>query len=78
MVEMDLVSIGLLVIVIGFVLIFIGSFLQTKGKVKVEGGGVIFIGPLPIIGATSERALYIVLVMAVIFLIVFILLNYLK
>jgi len=76
--ELNLVSIGTLVILIGFALIFAGTLMQTKGKTKVEGGGVILIGPLPIIGATSERMLYMVLAITMIFFFVFILLNYLR
>jgi len=78
MVEMNLITLGTLVIIVGFVLAFIGILSQVKGKTKVEGGGIIFIGPIPIVGATSERTFYILLAVSVIFFIVFILLNYLK
>ncbi len=79
MVEIDLVSLGILVVVIGIALVFVGTLSQAKGKTKVEGGGIIFIGPFPLIGgATSERAFYILIAASIIFFIIFILLNYQK
>lgn len=76
MVEVDLVSVGILVILVGFVLVFAGIILQTKGKTKIEGGGIIFIGPFPVFGgATSERAFYILIFVSVIFLLFFVILN---
>ncbi len=75
MAEVNLVSVGIMAVLIGVVLIFAGIMQQSKGKTKVEGGGVIFIGPIPIIGATSERALYFVIALAVIFLLISVVLN---
>ncbi len=75
MAEINLIPIGIIAVLIGVVLIFAGIMQQSKGKTKVEGGGVIFIGPVPIIGATSERALYFVIVLTVIFLLIFVVLN---
>lgn len=69
----------MLVVIIGFVLVFFGILSQYKGKAKVEGGGIVFIGPIPILGgATSERAFYILIAVSVIFFLVFMLLNYLR
>ena len=67
----DLFMIGILVIIVGVVIVFLGM----QGKGKVEGGAVVFIGPLPIIGATSERMFYITLAISVIFISVFIALH---
>ena len=75
MVQIDLTSAGMIAIVIGFILVFAGIFSQSKGKAKVEGGGIVFIGPIPIIGATSERSLYVVIALSVIFLLFFIVVN---
>jgi uncharacterized membrane protein len=77
MVEVNLVTIGILAVIVGFILILVGSFFG-RGKTQVEGGGVVFIGPIPIIGATSERALYIVLAITIIFLLLFVVLNYFR
>lgn len=68
MVEINLISLGTLIVVIGFALLFVGILLQSKGKASVEGGGIVFIGPFPIIGGvTSERAFYILIAIAVVF-----------
>ena len=77
MVEVNLVHIGILAVIVGFVLILVGSLLG-RGKMQAEGGGVVLIGPIPIIGATSERALYFVLAVTAIFLLLFVLLNYFR
>lgn len=75
----DLVSIGFAIILIGIVLLFVGILSSAKGKAKVESGGIIFIGPFPIIGgATSERAFYILMIASVVFFVLFILLNRLR
>ena len=77
MVGLNFVSIGVIVILIGFILIFAGTLFQERSKTKVEGGGIVFIGPIPIIGATSEKSLYIVLALSIIFLFMFMLINFL-
>jgi len=48
---------GMGLIMIGFLLVFIGMLLSAaSGEGEVEGGGVIMIGPIPIIFGTSGRA----------------------
>ena len=79
MAEVNLVSIGVIAIVVGLVLVFVGILLQSKGNAKIEGGGIVFIGPFPIIGgATSERALYVLLAVSVVFFILFFIMNYVR
>lgn len=75
MAEINLITMGIAAVIIGIVLLFTGIILQSKGKAKVEGGGVIFIGPIPIIGATSEKALYAVIALTAILLLLFIILH---
>jgi uncharacterized membrane protein len=75
MVELNLVSIGIMAILLGFALVFAWMLMQGTGKAKVEGGGIIFIGPFPIIGATSGKMFYMVLALSAIFLLAFIVLN---
>jgi uncharacterized protein (TIGR00304 family) len=75
MVEVNLIFAGIIAVLIGIALLFTGIILQSKGKTKVEGGGIVFIGPIPIIGATSEKALYAVIALSVIFLLLFIILQ---
>ena len=77
MAELDLISVGIFTIVLGIALLFVGVLLQSKDKAKIEAGGIIFIGPFPVIGgATSERAFYVLLGISVVFMILFIILNY--
>ncbi len=74
MVAENLVSIGIIVILIGFVLVLAGTILQG-GKTRTEAGGIIFIGPIPIIGATSKNMFYAVIALSLIMLVVFLLMN---
>lgn len=57
-------------ILLGFMLIFIGIFLvfisSLKSGGKVEGGGAVIIGPIPIVFGTSKKALQTVLILAII------------
>lgn len=73
----QLVSIGLTIIVIGFVLLLAGLFSQVKSsKTKVEGGGIVFIGPFPVGGfATNKQIFYLLLVVSVILIISFLILG---
>ena len=56
---------GVALILIGIFAIVIGLLILAFSRsAKVESGGVIFIGPLPIIFGTSERIIYITLIVA--------------
>jgi len=70
----NLVSIGIIVILIGFILVFAGTVLQS-GKTKIEAGGIVFIGPIPVIGTTSKKMFYAVIALSLFMLIVFLLMN---
>ncbi|NWG10205.1 DUF131 domain-containing protein [Candidatus Bathyarchaeota archaeon] len=49
-----LISAGILVILASILLLFISS---VKGEGKVEGGGAIIIGPVPIVFGTDKKSL---------------------
>lgn len=50
-----LVNIGLLLIFIGFVALFTGLAASSlKGEANVKGGGVVFLGPVPIVFGTDS------------------------
>lgn len=55
----QLVAAGLALVLLGFVVMFLGLMAGVIGGAvkqgKVEGGGVILIGPIPIIFGTSGR-----------------------
>ncbi|NJE30188.1 DUF131 domain-containing protein [Thermococcus sp. 18S1] len=58
---------GMALIFIGFLLVFIGTLVSALGgEADVEGGGVIMIGPIPIIFGTSKGAAGLAAVLAVI------------
>ena len=51
-----LILAGIALIFIGFLLVFIGTLLSATGEAEVEGGGVIMIGPIPIVFGTGRGA----------------------
>jgi uncharacterized protein (TIGR00304 family) len=57
-----LILIGVLVIIVAIVLI---SVRGTKGEGRVRGGGVIMIGPIPIIFGTDKKSLKTVVLLSV-------------
>ncbi|MEB3760169.1 MAG: DUF131 domain-containing protein [Desulfurococcales archaeon] len=69
-----LVGIGILLVVIGIVLIFLGSLISALqgGEGKAEVGGVVVIGPFPIIFGSSGRAAIIAAVLAVVIIVLMI------
>jgi uncharacterized membrane protein len=72
-----LITIGIIAILIGFCLLLIGTvsmLLKTK-KTRAEGGFIFWIGPFPIVGATSKTMFYALLIISVMFLFLFALLN---
>lgn len=78
--NIDPLIIGFILIFVGIAIIFISiiylmykSFRAESGK--VEGGGVIIIGPIPIVFGTSEKITKLLIVLAII-LFIFVLLLY--
>jgi len=55
---------GFIIVFIGILVIFLG--LTGRGKGKVEGGGVIIIGPIPIVFGSSQKVSTILVVLAII------------
>ena len=66
-----LIGIGILLVVIGMLVLFVGIIMSIvkSGTGKVEGGGIIFIGPIPIVFGTSQEVTKILLVLAIILVI---------
>lgn len=63
---MKLIKTGIILILIGFAMVFLGRRNETPGKksiqaldtepeTKVKGGGVILIGPIPIVFGSDKR-----------------------
>ncbi len=60
---------GFLLILLGVFLVFAGVMLQAlRGEGRVEGGGVVVIGPIPILFGTSERAFLVAAAVGIIFM----------
>jgi uncharacterized protein (TIGR00304 family) len=69
--EINLTSLGGIIVVIGFALIFIGIFLLIRGgsRGRVKSGGIILIGPIPIVWGSDRGMLkWVVLAMALFFI----------
>lgn len=75
---------GILIIFIGFMLIFIGALLEAekssqneeKSENKTQAGGVIFIGPVPIVFGTSKDIAKWMLIIALVIAIILIVLYF--
>ncbi len=67
-----LIMAGIILILVGVTLVFIGSLagIFSGGKAgKAEAGGVVLIGPIPIIFGTSWRAAVFASILAIVLLI---------
>ena len=60
-------QLGLITMIIGFVLVFIGVLLSflTSGKREARGAAVVFIGPIPIAFGTDKNTLLVAVLLAV-------------
>lgn len=67
-----LVIAGVILVFIGIMLVFVGALAGMLGagkNVKTEAGGVVLIGPVPIIFGTSWRAALVVSILAIIMIV---------
>lgn len=75
--SVSLATLGFMFILMGLIVIFVAMvlllFSSTNGEKKVKGGGVIIIGPFPIVFGTDRKSVKIILVLSII-LTVFVLL----
>lgn len=56
MIERDLLALGFVLVFIGFAVLLVGGIiLAFRSGGQVEGGGVIFIGPIPIVWGSSKE-----------------------
>ncbi len=63
-----LVALGILLIMLGFAFITIGALRSAPAQPRVEAGGVVFIGPIPIVFGTSNEAVVVSALAAILFL----------
>lgn len=64
-----MLPLGIAFILLGFSLVFL-SMLAGKGE-GAEAGGIILIGPIPIVFGTSQRSAFIAIILGFIMLILF-------
>ncbi len=64
----NLVLLGILLILLGFAFITIGAFRSLRTSESVEAGGVILLGPFPIVFGTSPRAAFLALLASILIL----------
>jgi uncharacterized protein (TIGR00304 family) len=71
----DLVWIGIMFMLVGFVVIF-AAFLSSdgEGRKEVRGGGVVMVGPIPIIFGSDAKWASIAILLAIILVVLTILL----
>jgi uncharacterized protein (TIGR00304 family) len=71
----DLVTLGTLVIIAGILMVFLATIFASHSKhdgekeVEVKGGGVIMIGPIPIIFGTDPKWAVVAMVLAIVLIV---------
>ena len=71
----DLVQVGLLLIIAGFGIIVVSMFARgSKEGRSVKGGGVIMVGPIPIIFGSDARWASIAIILAIVLILLTLLL----
>lgn len=64
----DLVSIGFLITLLGFFIVFVAAILSSgaaREGGKTKGGGVVMIGPIPLIFGSDEKWTSIAIALAI-------------
>ncbi len=86
---MKLITVGFLIVLIGILVILTGIFSTAyqswktggvgteESEAGVQGGGVIMIGPIPIIFGTDIGALKVVMILAIVLMILAVIFFYL-
>ncbi len=71
----EIFFLGLALIIIGFLLLFVYILYESlkaakEKRVETKGGGVILIGPVPIIFGTDIESLKLVIILAIVLMII--------
>ena len=61
----SIMILGIIVIFIGFIIILLALAKAMHSSGRVEAGGVVIVGPIPIVFGTSARATKMVLILAI-------------
>ncbi|MFQ5974844.1 MAG: DUF131 domain-containing protein [Candidatus Hydrothermarchaeales archaeon] len=73
--RVNLITAGIVLIVLGMLMLFAGILTQSFGsasgsKSEIKGGGVILIGPIPIVFGTDSESIKTVLILAIILMLI--------
>lgn len=72
---MDLVTAGLLLVVVGFAVVVVSMLSGSDGsKPNVKGGGVVMIGPIPIIFGSDAKWASLAMALAIALILLYLLL----
>jgi uncharacterized protein (TIGR00304 family) len=70
---LDLVSIGVVVIFVGVVIVIASAFASSKTGGEVRGGGVLLVGPIPIVFGSDAKWASVAILLAIVLVVVSIL-----
>lgn len=70
-----LLAFGFLFIILGLIILLLSSFKETGERSESAAGGVVIIGPIPIVFGTTIKVVKIVLILAIILTVLTILLT---
>ncbi len=70
----DLIFVGLLLVIAGFGVVILSTLGQRQKGSEVRGGGVVIIGPIPIIFGSDAKWTSVAIVLAIVLVVVSLLL----
>ena len=70
----DLVLLGMAIILVGFLVVFLATVMsgrsEEEGQARVKGGGIIMIGPIPIVFGSDAKWASVAMVLAIVLIVV--------
>jgi uncharacterized protein (TIGR00304 family) len=70
---LDLVTAGLLLILVGFVAVAISLLYSSGGRGRLQGGGVVLIGPIPVVFGSDAKWAAVAVALALVLMVVILL-----
>ncbi|MDG6900753.1 MAG: DUF131 domain-containing protein [Nitrososphaerota archaeon] len=70
---MDLVTAGLVLVIAGFAIVVVSMLWGGEGRTEVKGGGVLMIGPIPVIFGSDAKWASVAIVLAIVLILVYLL-----
>ncbi len=73
-------ELGFVLMIAGFIIVFLAVVLliiaSLKGGGRVRGGGIILIGPIPIMYATDKKSAYVLSILMIAIIVIALVLTY--